>query len=103
MPILPEPVDFEWDKGNVDKSLKKHQVRNDEAEEVFLDEEKVIYKDVLHSGKEERCILLGKTKLGRLLFVVFTTRKKRLRIISARDTNKREAKLYEKKTQNSRF
>ena len=89
------PVEFEWDKGNLGKN-KKHGVEDLESEGAFLDEGKVIFKDVLHSGSEERFILLGKTKLGRLLVVVFTERAKKVRIISARDINKKEVYLYEK-------
>lgn len=90
--------EFEWDKGNSGKN-KKHQVDDKESEEAFLDEKKIIYKDTFHSEKEERFIILGKTKLGRLLYVVFTKRKSKLRIISARNTDKKEAIIYEKATQ----
>ena len=89
---------FLWDKGNLDKNWAKHKVKNTECEEVFFDKKKVQFKDVLHSGKEERFILLGKTKKDRLLFLAFTLRGDKVRIISARDTNKRERKLYEKET-----
>lgn len=65
-----------------------------ECEEVFFDNGKKILKDLLHSGKEERYILLGKTKQQRLLFIVFTTRGVKVRVISARDINKKENKLY---------
>lgn len=30
-------VKFEWDEGNIDKSLEKHSVSKKEAEEVFFD------------------------------------------------------------------
>ena len=87
-------LEFEWDKGNIDKN-KKHNVEDKEAEEVFLDERKKIFKDRLHSGGEERFRVIGKTKKGRLLFVVFTKRKNKIRIISARNINKKEVYLYE--------
>lgn len=87
---------FVWDKSNIDKNWKKHRVTSTECEEVFFDESKVALKDVLHSGEEERFIILGKTRENRLLFVVFTVRRKKIRVISARDTNKKERKLYEK-------
>ena len=89
---------FEWDSGNTDKIYRKHTVKPFECEEVFFDENKVILKDNLHSDKEERYVLLGKTKKERLLFLVFTTRQHKIRIISARDTNKKERSLYEKAT-----
>jgi len=56
-----------------------------------------MYKDKLHSKKEQRFIILGKTKNKRLLYTVFTIRNNEIRIISARDINKKERKLYEKK------
>ena len=57
------------------------------------------YRDIIHSGREKRYILLGATKTQRILFAVFTVRRGRIRIISARDLNKKELYLYEKKNQ----
>ena len=96
MKINRSVYEFEWDKGNINKNIK-HKVEDKEAEEVFFDENKVIYKDILHSNKEKRYLLLGKTKVKRLLFIVFTQRKNKIRIISARKINKKEVYLYEKK------
>ncbi|MDP2951359.1 MAG: BrnT family toxin [bacterium] len=87
---------FLWDKGNSNKNLKKHNVSDLECEEVFFDQNKIAFKDKLHSGKEERFILLGKTKRDRLLFLVFTLRGNQVRVISSRDINKKEKYLYEK-------
>lgn len=87
--------EFDWDGGNSGKN-KKHAVEDAESEEAFFDPNKVILKDTLHSGDEERFILLGKTKKERLLFVVFTKRKTKVRIVSARSINRKERPLYEK-------
>jgi len=92
--------EFEWDEGNIGKN-KKHNVEDKEAEEVFLDEDKVIYKDILHSQIEDRFIILGKTRKNRSLYVVYTKRKNKIRIISARDINKKEVRIYEKKAENT--
>lgn len=89
--------EFEWDKGNIEKN-KKHKVEDREAEEVFFDEGKVILKDKVHSGDEERFVILGLTKKKRLLYIAFTKRNKRIRIISARDINIKEKHLYEETT-----
>jgi len=89
---------FEWDKWNTDKIHQRHDVESSECEEAFFDENKVILRDILHSGREERYILLGKTTKKRLLFIVFTVRKDKIRVISARDINKKERGLYEKTT-----
>ena len=91
-------VEFEWDKANKGKNWVKHRVSDAECEEVFFDHLKQLAKDIFHSGLEERYILIGKTKIGRVLFVVFTMRKHKVRIISARDLNRKEQYLYEETT-----
>ena len=92
---IKEPIEFEWDNGNVNKS-RKHGIESSESEEAFFDVNKIILKDVLHSGTERRYISIGKTKNNKLLFIVFTMRGKKTRIISARTLNKKEVHLYEK-------
>ena len=98
MVILPKPLSFEWDRNNQDKIWQKHNVNWDEAEEVFFDQRKKLYLDPTHSRNELRQIIVGMTKRKRLLFIAFAVRKERIRIISARDLNKREEGLYEKTT-----
>lgn len=95
MIVLGEPLRFEWDHGNKNKNYKKHGVTDQECEEAFFDLRKKILRDIFHSHNEDRYILLGETKRKRKLFVVFTMRSDKLRVISARDLNKREQKLYE--------
>ena len=87
-------LEFEWDKGNIDKN-KKHKVENQECEQAFFDDNKVIFKDVLHSVTEKRFVLIGKIENRRCLYIIFTYRGKKIRVISARDINKKEVKLYE--------
>ncbi len=96
MVVLPAPVAFQWNRGNQGKNLVRHNVSDAESEEAFFDPGKKILRDVLHSGKERRFILLGATKVGRRLFIAFTIRHKTIRIISARDLNCKEYNLYEK-------
>lgn len=98
MITIKEPIEFIWDKGNKDKSWLRHKVTNRESEEGFFDKRKRTFKDKLHSKNEERFRIIGKTKKGRLLFVAFTIRRRKIRIISTRDINKKEVKLYEEKT-----
>ncbi len=86
---------FEWDAHNRDKNLITHGVTNEECEEAFFDPDKKILGDELHSKNEARYVLIGRMNTGRLLFIVFTLRKNRVRVISARNLNKREQKLYE--------
>ncbi len=90
-------IEFQWDTGNLDKSYEKHGIEHSEAEEVFLDGKLGIIKDIKHSQIEKRLIAVGKTKTsGKILFVVFTIRKDKIRIISARNANKKEREKYEK-------
>ncbi|MEK6839930.1 MAG: BrnT family toxin [Nanoarchaeota archaeon] len=95
MKILPEPISFEWDKGNIDKNFVRHKVTNREAEEVFGNNP-LISEDTGHSEKERRYRILGVTDKQRFLFLSFTIRKDKIRIISARDMNKKEVSKYEK-------
>ncbi len=93
-------LNFEWDEGNHNKNFLGHEVTDQECEEIFFGPHKFLLKDVVHSDRESRYILMGETKQGRRLFVVFTTRKFNVRIISARDLNKRERQLYEEAIKN---
>ncbi len=95
MKIFKQSLDFEWNKGNKNKIFFKHQVSDGECEEIFFDPNKKIAKDAFHSVNEDRHIIIGRTKLQRILFLVFTIRKNKVRVISARDLNKKERKLYD--------
>lgn len=92
---LTECVGFEWDIGNQDKSLLKHNVSQGECEQVFFNESLLLYPDDKHSAREKRWYLLGRTDYERKLFIAFTIRNKLIRIISARDMSRKERKVYE--------
>ena len=92
---------FDWDSGNLKKSLIKHGVTQKESEEIFFDECAIVSEDSKHSQKEERRLILGETGTGRYLSVTFTLRNPKIRIISARPMNKKERRLYEKIKNNS--
>lgn len=95
MKVLPEPVVFEWDKGNIEKNWLKHGVSYKEIEEVFLNKPLLLSEDIKHSKNEERYQALGKTNNERLIFLSLTTRNNKVRVISARDMSKKEEKIYE--------
>ena len=94
---LPIPISFEWDFGNQEKNWKKHRIHYKEIEEVFFNKPIKIFPDKQHSQKEDRFLAYGKTKTNESLTIIFTVRRNKLRIISARRQNKRERKIYEKK------
>ncbi len=90
--------DFEWDDGNRQKSRVKHRVDPRECEEVFFNKPLWAHADEKYSQKELRYHALGVTNHGRKLFLSFTIRAHRLRVISARDQSREERKLYENQT-----
>lgn len=96
MQIKAGEVEFEWDEGNLDKNRRKHGVTPEEAESVFVDENAFVFPDVRHSEKEERLVILGKLDQERSLFVIFTVRGDKIRIISARRMHRKEVEKYDK-------
>ena len=87
---------FDWDDANTHKNWERHQVTPEEAEDVFFHEPLVVRSDIGHSKTEKRYFALGQTSVGRRLFIVFTVRRKLIRVISARDMNRNETGAYER-------
>jgi uncharacterized DUF497 family protein len=94
---LAQIVGFDWDDGNRRKSADKHDVGQAEAESIFFNDPLVPVEDARHSLEEQRFNALGQTAQGRLLHVTFTLRASGtlIRVISARDMNRKERQLYE--------
>ncbi len=92
--LLQECVGFEWDDGNKDKNWISHQVTPAECEEIFFNQPLFATDSSQQHEAEDRYYALGKTSMKRLLFIVFTIRKKHIRIISARDMSRKERKVY---------
>lgn len=103
MRYIPDILKFEWDKGNLDKSYKKHNITHKEAEEAFVSEDFFVIEDLVHSQSEPRYIGLGKTIAGVGLFVVFTIREGPVRIISARRMHREEVDKYETVKKNTKI
>ncbi|MDO9577466.1 MAG: BrnT family toxin [Candidatus Cloacimonadales bacterium] len=85
---------FEWDDGNSEKNWLLHQVSNSECEQVFFNEPSIVADDLKHSQIEKCRYVLGQTDSERLLFIVFAIRNKLVRVISARNMNKKERDIY---------
>ncbi|HYU31328.1 MAG TPA: BrnT family toxin [Thermoanaerobaculia bacterium] len=90
-----DATEFDWDGGNAEKNWLRHRVSQSESEQVFFNRPLVVSEDELHSHGEARYYALGRTDLSRLLFVVYTLRGEKIRVISARDMTRREQKEYE--------
>ena len=99
MQLFPQFQRFDWDDANRDKNWRRHKVAWWECEEMFFNQPLYVYRDERHSLTEERSYALGRTNSSRLLFIVFTRRKAKIRIISARDMHKNERKVYLEKAQ----
>ena len=87
---------FDWDDGNREKNWVRHRVTTSEAEEVFFNLPLLLHDDLAHSAAEVRYFVLGQTNAGRHLFVSFTMRSGNIRVISARDMNRKEKVVYGK-------
>ncbi len=85
-------LEFEWDEEKARSNYIKHGVRFETAAHVFEDENLLEYYDAYHSGPEDRYQVIG--KVNQILFVVYTERKERIRLISARKATKMERKRY---------
>ncbi len=85
-------IEFEWDDEKAKINLKKHGVRFEVAMLVFFDEFLFEDYDYKHSDDEDRIKVIG--KVDEVLVVIYTERKEKLRIISARRANKKERNDY---------
>jgi len=88
-------VEIEFDESKARANLKKHGVSFEEAATALFDERALSMEDPFTRG-ESRCLLIGMSELARLLTVVYTFRRHRIRLISARKASKRETKQYAK-------
>ena len=97
---LSQITGFHWDDGNARKSEDRHGVSHSEAEEMFTDERLLVDRVIHHSQYEQRYNALGSTEHGRLLHATFTLRNNEtdIRVISARDMNRRERNRYAQET-----
>ena len=93
--ILSGCTGFEWDLHNAEKNRVKHDVTPSECEEIFFNRPLVVTDDIKHSENENRFYSLGHTDTGRRLFIAFTIRQNLIRVISARDMNRNERKVYQ--------
>ena len=76
---------FEWDYEKEQRNIKIHKISFETAKLVFNDDKRIEFFDVNHSDTEDRLITIG--KVDKVLFVVYTERGDKTRIISARPAN----------------
>lgn len=91
-----DDFEFEWDGGNSSKSSQKHGIEMEAAEQFFYNREYLVPLgiQVAPSSNEPRFGALGMDLLGNRLFVSFTIREGRIRVISIRPMSQTERKKY---------
>jgi uncharacterized protein len=92
---LGECEGFDWDAGNVPKVRGRHEVEPGECEQAFFGGPLLVSADVKHAQAKERWRALGCTLSGRRLHLVFMLRNVRIRVLAARDMNRKERRDYE--------
>ena len=71
---------------------RKHKISFETAANVFFDENRIEQLDEFHSDEEERWQVIG--MVDEILFVIYTEREDKTRIISARRADKKERRIY---------
>ena len=82
---------FDWDDANR-KHIAKHGVAPEEAEDAILIEP--LDTDLQELGREHRVLCFGRTRSGRLLTVLYTERRGKIRVVTAYEMTKRQQQMY---------
>lgn len=81
-------MEFEWDERKEQINIEKHHISFNIAKQVFNDVNRIEIYDMQHSIEEDRCNTIGMVE--DILFVVYTERKEKIRLISARLATEKE-------------
>ena len=65
-------LDFVWDREKAAANLAKHGVDFEDAATAFDDPLSITVPDADHAQREERFLLIGQSKAGRLLAIAHT-------------------------------
>lgn len=93
-------LEFEWDDNKEQENIKKHKLDFRITRFVFYDYDRIEYYDEENSIEEDRYVVIGKGLYEELLFVVYTMRDNKYRLISARQATKKEEEIYYGKNDN---
>jgi uncharacterized DUF497 family protein len=90
--------DFIWLPSILDKVEIKHQVSQDEVEEVFFNRPRYRFVESGHREGEDVYAASGQTEAGRYLIVFFIHKSSNTALIlSAREMDTKERRRYERK------
>jgi len=84
-------MEFEWDAENR-KHIVRHAITPQEAEEAMVIEP--LETTVQQHEREERALCFGRTKTGRLLTILYTERRGKIRVVTAYEMTKEQQRLY---------
>ena len=85
---------FACDEAKQHANIRKHGIDLREAGEIFFSPQTYTRYDPEHSEQEDRYGAVGMTSKGKLLYVSFTLRMDRIRLISARKASNLEVREY---------
>ena len=86
---------FDWDSANV-AHIARHGIEPEEVEEALLDPGR-IGASAYTLGDERRSAYIAATDEERILVIVVTRRRLRIRLITARDATDRERRRYRRR------
>ena len=92
---LAECDGFDWDEGNAPKVRARPRVEPGECEQVFFGAPLLVLAYLKHSQTEARWRALGMTLSGRATYLVFTLRGSKIRVLAARNMNRKVRRDYE--------
>ena len=85
-------LNFEWDREKAKRNKIKHGISFKSAAKVFNDPNRLDLPDDEHSFEESRRKVIG--MVDNILFVIYTERSNRIRLISAREATEEERSDY---------
>lgn len=88
-------LQFEWDRAKASTNVRKHGLSFEEAATVFGDQRAITIADPEHSLIEERFVTIGASERDKILVVVATERRDKMRLTSVRPASRKERKQYE--------
>jgi len=87
-------LEFEWHDAKAEANLRAHGVSFELAKTVFKDPFAVEFLDDREDYGENRLVIIGMAEGRIVLFVAYTEREERIRIISARRATQHEQDEY---------
>ena len=82
---------FEWDRNNLRK-IRAHKISREEVEQALLSDPIPIYEQDVEG--ERRFVYYSETSAGRLLAVIVTERREKIRVVTSYDLDAGQRRDY---------